>query len=99
MPSRKGGRIVTSRGSGTGGGRLSGRFWLELALAAIAVILFVLTLVWHDWIEAFGIEPDGGNGSLEWVIVGVFAAAALVCGALARAEWRRSRSVPAQAGP
>ena len=81
-----------------GGAALSGRFWLEVALAGIAAILFVLTLVWHDWIEAFGIEPDGGNGSLEWVVVGVFAVAALVCAALARAEWRRSRPAQAPAG-
>jgi hypothetical protein len=90
---------VTARAGGNGGaGPLRGRFWLELALAGIAAILFVLTLVWHDWIEAFGIEPDGGNGSLEWVIVGVFAIAALTCAALARAEWRRSRPSPVQAG-
>jgi hypothetical protein len=62
-----------------------------LALAAIAVALFVLTLVWHDWIEAFGVEPDGGNGTLEWVVVAAFGVAALVCGALARMEWRRHR--------
>lgn len=85
------------RGTGTTG-VLRGRFWLELALAAIAVVLFVLTLVWHDWIEAFGIEPDGGNGSLEWVVVGVFAVAAVVCGGLARAEWRRSRPAQTQSG-
>jgi hypothetical protein len=90
---------VTTPAHGTGGpDPLRGRFWLELALAAIALVLFVLTLVWHDWIEAFGIEPDGGNGSLEWVIVALFAVAALVCGALARAEWRRSRGSPAEAG-
>jgi hypothetical protein len=90
---------VPDREAGPGtAGPLRGRFWLELALAGIAAILFVLTLAWHDWIEAFGIEPDGGNGSLEWVIVGVFAVAALVCGALARAEWRRSRPAATHAG-
>ena len=90
---------MTDQGSGAGAaGALRGRFWLEIALAGIAAILFVLTLVWHDWIEAFGIEPDGGNGSLEWVVVGVFAVAAIVCGALARAEWRRSRPIQTLAG-
>ncbi len=79
-------------------GPLGRKFWLELTLAGIAAVLFVLTLAWHDWIEAFGIEPDGGNGSLEWVVVGAFALAALVCGALARAEWRRSRPAPTKGG-
>jgi hypothetical protein len=93
------GAAVTDQERGTGTtGVLRGRFWLELALAAIAVVLFVLTLVRHDWIEAFGIEPDGGNGSLEWVVVGVFAVAAVVCGGLARAEWRRSRPAQTQSG-
>lgn len=88
---------MTARGSETrGAGTRRGRFWVELALAGIAAILFVLTLVWHDWIEAFGIEPDGGNGSVEWIMVAVFAVAALVCGALARAEWRRSRAAAAE---
>jgi hypothetical protein len=90
---------VTGRQDGTSdAGALRGRFWLELALAGVAAILFVLTLVWHDWIEAFGIEPDGGNGSLEWIIVAVFAVAALVCGALARAEWRRGKVAHTQVG-
>lgn len=74
------------------GARVRGRFWVELALAGVASVLFLLTLAWKDWIEAFGIEPDGRNGSLEWVVVGVFAVAALVCAALARAEWLRGRS-------
>lgn len=85
------------RGTGTTG-VLRGRFWLELALAAIAVVLFVLTLVWHDWIEAFGIEPDGGNGSLEWVVVGVFAVAAVVCGGLARGGVAQEPPAQTQSG-
>ncbi len=68
------------------------RLWLELGVAGLAAALCILTLVWHDWIEAFGIEPDGGNGSLEWVVVGALALIALVAGALARTEWRRVRS-------
>ena len=68
------------------------RLWLELGVAGLAAALCILTLVWNDWIEAFGIEPDGGNGSLEWVVVGALALIALVAGALARTEWRRVRS-------
>jgi hypothetical protein len=65
------------------------RFWIETALAVAAVALFLLTLVSREWIElVFGVDPDHGNGSLEWLI-----AIALLCtsGAfsyLARREWR-----------
>jgi hypothetical protein len=91
--------VVTDRQNRTGADdRVRGRFWLEVALAGIAAILCVLTLVWHDWIEAFGIEPDGGDGSLEWIVVAVFAVAALVCAALARSEWRRGQSAQTRAG-
>ena len=78
-------------GTRDGGGRAGSRLRLrvEVALALIAAALALLTLVWHEWIEAFGIEPDGGDGSLEWVVVVVLAVAALLFAALARAEWRR----------
>ena len=40
------------------------RFWLESVLGSITGILAVVTLFWHDWIEAvFGADPDKGNGS------------------------------------
>ena len=67
------------------------RFWIEAGLAAITAILLVVTLVSREWIEiVFGVDPDGGDGSLEWVIVGVLLAASLIFSAMARAEWRRS---------
>lgn len=66
------------------------RFWVEAVLAGLAAVLFVVTLISREWIEiVFGVDPDGGSGSLEWAIVGVLLVAALVLGALARAEWRR----------
>jgi hypothetical protein len=62
---------------------------LKLALAGTSGFLALLTLVVPDWIEAvFHIDPDGGNGSLEWLIVAVFVAATAVFGLLARAELR-----------
>ena len=46
------------------------RFWLESVLGSITGCLAVVTLFWHDWIEAvFGVEPDQGNGSAEWLVV------------------------------
>ena len=67
------------------------RFWIAAALAAIAGGCFVATLVWREWIElVFGVEPDGGDGSLEWAIVGVLLVATVVLAWLAHAEWRRA---------
>jgi DMSO/TMAO reductase YedYZ heme-binding membrane subunit len=70
---------------------LRGRFWAEAGLALISGALVVITLVWRDWIEiAFGIDPDEGNGSVEWLIVAVFLAITLVSVVLSRLEWRRT---------
>jgi hypothetical protein len=70
------------------------RFWVESALALVAVFLFVLTVVSREWIEElFGVEPDAGSGALEWAIVAAFAVAAVTFGLLARAEWNRSPAV------
>jgi hypothetical protein len=53
--------------------------------------LFVLTLFWADWIEAiFGIDPDGGNGSVEVLVAGAFLAVALIAGRLAIRALRTS---------
>ncbi len=75
--------------------RLGARFWVEVALASITGFLFVLTLFWHDWIEVFGIEPDGGDGSFEWMLVGVLFACTLVLTAAAGWEWRRAGAATA----
>jgi hypothetical protein len=70
------------------------RFRLELGLAAISAALLVATIVWRDWIEiVFRVDPDHGNGSLEWTIVAVTALSALTFAALARIEWRKPRPV------
>jgi hypothetical protein len=66
------------------------RFWIESVLAAVTAILFLLTLVWREWIEAvFKVDPDGGDGSLEWAIVAVLFAASVTLSVMARAEWCR----------
>lgn len=71
------------------------RFWGECALALISGNLAVLTLLWPNWIElVLGVEPDGGDGSLERVLVGLCVGATVAFSALARTEWRRARVQP-----
>ncbi len=54
----------------------------------------VVTVVWHDWIEAVSrVAPDRGNGSAEWLVVAVLAAVTFALIAGARYEWRRARLV------
>jgi hypothetical protein len=73
-------------------GRSSGRRLLavQAALAGATGVLGLLTLAIPDWIEAaFRIDPDGGGGSLEWVIVTGLLLASLTAGQRAWARWRR----------
>jgi hypothetical protein len=66
------------------------RFWIETILASVGGFLTILTLITREWIEAStGWDPDHGNGSLEWLIVAIFAVAAVVLALVARIEWRR----------
>jgi hypothetical protein len=68
------------------------RFWLEMSLAIVTCILFVVTLVQRDWIEvAFRVDPDNGSGALEWLIVGALFVITLMLVILAGYEWRRAR--------
>ena len=68
------------------------RFWLESILGSITCILAVITLFWHDWIEAvFGVDPDKGNGSAEWLVVVVLLVITATLAAAARVEWRHAR--------
>jgi hypothetical protein len=65
------------------------RFWVEAGLAVLTGALFVLTLFWHDWLEAFGWDPDNHSGTLEWLIVAGLLVLCLVFSLSARVEWRR----------
>jgi hypothetical protein len=69
-------------------GGLRRRARLETVLAVVSGALAVLTLVWHDWIEVFGWEPDGGSGLAEWAVVGGLALVAVASGVAARGHWR-----------
>jgi len=67
------------------------RFWLESALALITGAAAVITLFWHDWIEIiFGVDPDQGNGSAEWLVVVILLIVTSVLVLGARLEWRRA---------
>jgi uncharacterized membrane protein YcjF (UPF0283 family) len=66
------------------------RFWLEAVLSGAALVLAIVTLFSKEWIEeVFHVDPDGGNGALEWLIVVGLAVVAVVCGVLARREATR----------
>jgi hypothetical protein len=65
-----------------------------MSIAVCSLAAFALTLFSRDWIEVlFRVDPDHGNGSIEWLILGVFLAMALIALALASVEWRRLRAV------
>jgi hypothetical protein len=71
--------------------RLRLRFYPETILGIISGAMFVLTLLNRAWIETlFAVDPDRGQGWLEWMIVGGLLIATLVLSSLARYEWRRA---------
>ncbi|MEO8220522.1 MAG: hypothetical protein ABI563_07025 [Specibacter sp.] len=72
-------------------GKVRKIFWWEAVGALASAALLILTLVNREWIEViFGVEPDGGNGAMEWVIVIVLAVLTVLSVTLAGREWRRS---------
>jgi DMSO/TMAO reductase YedYZ heme-binding membrane subunit len=66
------------------------KFWLEAALASVTGVLCVVTLVWRDWLEAFGFDPDRHTGGAEGVIVAALFVLSLACATTAGIEWRRT---------
>ncbi|MDH6455202.1 MULTISPECIES: ABC transporter permease [unclassified Streptomyces] len=74
--------------------RLRGR--IEALAAGLCALLFLVTLIWPDWIEeVFGVDPDQHSGALEWAIVALALAAAVTFSLLARSEFRRARTLSA----
>lgn len=66
-------------------------FWIEAILAGASALFLVLTLFWEEWIEIiFGASPDGGDGSLEWMIAIACVLCTVIFSVLARNEWRRT---------
>ncbi len=70
------------------------RFWLEVALAAVSLVLCVVTFAIPDWIERLGGEGgDAGGGGTERAFALVFLVLAAIFVAMARVELRRAPSV------
>jgi hypothetical protein len=70
------------------------RFWVESAMASLTAGLAIVTVFWHEWIEIlFNVDPDGGDGSLEWLIVLGLAVTTIILAWRARMDWRRARAV------
>lgn len=71
------------------------RVRLEMAVALVAGILGILTIFWHDWIEALtGWDPDQHSGSVEWAVVVVLLVVAVAMGLVARRHWKLLTAIP-----
>jgi undecaprenyl pyrophosphate phosphatase UppP len=71
------------------------RVGLEAAVALLAGCLSVVTIFWHDWIEALtGWDPDQHSGSAEWLIVVGLLIVAVAVGTAARRHWRQLLTDP-----
>jgi hypothetical protein len=80
------------------GGREQGRpdvrarFWIELFAAVACGLLAIVTLVVGEWIEVvFGVDPDAGSGTAEWLVVVLLGAGVVVSALLARYELELQR--------
>jgi|tagenome__1003787_1003787.scaffolds.fasta_scaffold20859561_3 hypothetical protein len=67
------------------------RYWIEVALAVVAAGFAALTLITREWIELLlGVDPDKGNGALEWAIVIALFVASAALALIARWEQKAS---------
>jgi hypothetical protein len=90
-------RLLASNGwlaRGDGGAvervQLRRRFWLEVVCGSAGLLLFIVTLLSREWIEAvFRVDPDGGSGALEYLIAIGLLNVTVLSGFLARREWAR----------
>jgi hypothetical protein len=70
------------------------RVTIEMLLSIATGILGLVTIAWHDWIEALtGWDPDHHNGTFEWLIVAGLLAVSIALGIIARRDWRRLQSI------
>lgn len=66
---------------------------IEAFFAGLFAVGALVTAVVPQWIEAFGLEPDGGSGSAEWGIVVVLGVIAVAMGLVARRHFVAARSL------
>jgi hypothetical protein len=72
------------------------RFWIDGALGVFSTVMLVMTVTMPDWIERiWGLDPDGGDGSVEWGLTIFMVVAALAF--FADAHRVRSRSAATSA--
>ena len=65
------------------------RFWVEATAALTSSVLLLTTLFWPNWIEfVFRVDPDHGNGTLEWAITSLLLFTTLTSAMLARRHYR-----------
>ena len=63
---------------------------LWLMIAVVSAALAVVTAVIPHWLESvFGLDPDGGNGSSEWLIVAAAAAVSVLASVRVRLSLAR----------
>jgi hypothetical protein len=62
----------------------------EVAIGLLSALTLAATLVWPDWIERLtGLDPDGGNGAIEWEFVFALVVVTLAAFGLAWRDLRR----------
>ena len=67
------------------------RFWIELFAAILCGVLAILTLIVPQWIEVgFGVDPDAGSGSAEWLVVVLLGAGVVMSALLAGYEFQQA---------
>lgn len=71
---------------------------IEAFFAGLFAVGALVTAVVPQWIEAFGLEPDGGSGSAEWGIVVVLGVVAVAMGLVARRHFVAARSLASEKG-
>lgn len=71
---------------------------IEAFFAGLFAVGALVTAVVPQWIEAFGLEPDGGSGSAEWGIVVVLGVVAVAVGLVARRHFVAARSLASEKG-
>lgn len=70
---------------------LPARFWFETIGAVIGLSLFVLSLFTREWFEMLtGLDPDRGNGSIEFALALGLLAVSAASVLLARLDYRRA---------